>query len=150
MPDDQEEQKPYPLNGAINSRKMVDNHCNNFSPSHPTVVGNNRPALPRQIDELPYLKPNVAQLRIFCSNIIESLTFRCPSNLWIREREPLLHSFAWQAGYGMFSVSPGDLDAVRLYISSQESHHRKISFQDELRQMFQQYSIEWDERYVWD
>ncbi len=72
------------------------------------------------------------------------------SNLWIREREPLLRNFSWQAGYGMFSVNPGDLDTVRQYIASQEAHHRKISFQDELRRMLKQYSIEWDERYVWD
>jgi putative transposase len=72
------------------------------------------------------------------------------SSLWIKQREPRLGRFSWQAGYGMFSVSPGDLDVVKQYIASQEEHHRKISFQDEFRLMLKQHGVEWDERYVWD
>ena len=72
------------------------------------------------------------------------------SSLWIKQRDPRLRNFAWQAGYGFFSVSPTDLDAVRQYIASQEEHHRKISFQDEFRTMLKQHGLEWDERYVWD
>jgi REP element-mobilizing transposase RayT len=72
------------------------------------------------------------------------------SNIWIQQREPLLRSFSWQAGYGMFSVNPSDLDSVRNYIATQEEHHRKISFQDEFRMMLKEHGLEWDERYVWD
>jgi hypothetical protein len=75
LPDDQEEQKPYPLNDAVNSRKMVDDHCNNFSPSHPTVDRKNPPGFPRQINELQFLESNVTHLRSFCPNIIESFGF---------------------------------------------------------------------------
>ena len=72
------------------------------------------------------------------------------SNLWIKQRESQLHHFAWQAGYGLFSVSPGDLNAVKKYIASQEEHHQRNTFQDEFRLLLQQHGLEWDERYVWD
>jgi putative transposase len=72
------------------------------------------------------------------------------SNLWIKQREPRMRNFAWQAGYGVFSVSASNLDIVRQYIAEQEEHHRKITFQDEFRLMLKQHGLEWDERYVWD
>jgi len=72
------------------------------------------------------------------------------SSLWIKEREPRLRKFAWQAGYGAFSVSASDIDAVRQYIANQAEHHRKITFQDEFRNMLKEHGLEWDERYVWD
>jgi putative transposase len=72
------------------------------------------------------------------------------SSLWIKQRDPKMRKFSWQAGFGMFSVSPANLDAVQQYIASQEIHHRKISFQDEFRLMLKQHGLEWDERYVWD
>ena len=72
------------------------------------------------------------------------------SSLWIKERDPKLSDFAWQAGYGVFSVSTSNVDAVTDYIARQEEHHRKSTFQDELRAMLQKHRIEWDERYVWD
>ena len=42
------------------------------------------------------------------------------------------------------------IGTVRNYIARQEEHHRKVSFQDEFRQLLQRYEIEFDERYVWD
>ena len=47
-------------------------------------------------------------------------------------------------------VRPGQYEAVREYIAGQEDHHRKLSFQDEFRQLLRRYEIEFDERYVWD
>jgi REP element-mobilizing transposase RayT len=58
--------------------------------------------------------------------------------------------FYWQAGYGAFSVSPSNVEAVRKYIDEQEGHHRKLTFQDEFRELLRRHGIEWDERYVWD
>ena len=72
------------------------------------------------------------------------------SSLWIKERDPQLSDFAWQAGYGVFSVSTSNVDAVTDYIARQEEHHRKSTFQDEFRAMLRKHRIEWDERYVWD
>lgn len=72
------------------------------------------------------------------------------SSLWLKTKSPGLHDFAWQNGYGIFSVGFSQVDAVRKYIAGQEEHHRKISFQDELRQLLARYEIEFDERHVWD
>lgn len=53
------------------------------------------------------------------------------SSSWIKEREPALHDFSWQSGYGAFCVSTSNIDAVREYIAGQAEHHQKYSFQDE-------------------
>ena len=39
---------------------------------------------------------------------------------------------------------------LKEYIRNQDQHHRKETFQDELRRLFRKYGIEFDERYVWD
>ncbi len=69
---------------------------------------------------------------------------------WIHERNPRLNGFHWQAGYGVFSVSPGHKDAVVQYIAGQQEHHRKVTFQDEYRRLLEKYNIQYDERFVWD
>jgi putative transposase len=58
--------------------------------------------------------------------------------------------FAWQNGYGVFSVSQSNADSVRRYIENQAEHHRKVSFQDELRAFLDKHRVPYDERYVWD
>jgi REP element-mobilizing transposase RayT len=72
------------------------------------------------------------------------------SSLWLKERDRAMCDFAWQAGYGAFSVSASNVEAVRDYIARQEEHHRKASFQDEFRAMLKKHGVTWDERYVWD
>jgi putative transposase len=72
------------------------------------------------------------------------------STKWIKECEPRLAEFAWQAGYGAFSVSPSHIDALLAYIANQEEHHRTETFQDEFRRICLKYSVPIDEQYVWD
>jgi putative transposase len=72
------------------------------------------------------------------------------SSLWLKSKSPEFYDFAWQNGYGIFSIGFSQVDAVRNYIMTQEAHHRKVTFQEELRQLLQRYEIEFDERYVWD
>ena len=72
------------------------------------------------------------------------------SSLWLKTRGPDLQDFAWQNGYGIFSIGFSQIQSVRDYIAGQEEHHRKVSFQDEFRQLLRRYEIEFDERYVWD
>jgi len=55
-----------------------------------------------------------------------------------------------QGGYADFGVSHSNLQQVIRYIAEQEQHHKKTSFQDELRALLRKHEIEWDERYVWD
>jgi REP element-mobilizing transposase RayT len=72
------------------------------------------------------------------------------SNLWIKEQGKEFADFQWQGGYADFSASASNLDQVREYIEKQGEHHRKLTFQDELRAMLRKHEIEFDERYVWD
>ncbi|MFN7141705.1 MAG: transposase [Limisphaerales bacterium] len=69
------------------------------------------------------------------------------SNDWISEQCP---DFQWQRGYSDFSVSQSNVERVLKYIANQEEHHRKITFQDELRTLLRKHNVEWDERYLWD
>ena len=68
------------------------------------------------------------------------------SSSWVKENfEP---HFAWQEGYAAFTVSPSATDSLRNYIASQEEHHRKYSFVDELRGLLEKAGIEYDEKYL--
>jgi hypothetical protein len=58
--------------------------------------------------------------------------------------------FSWQSGYGAFSVSHSAKESVIAYIASQETHHRKMTFQEEFRTFLQKHGVSFDERYVWD
>jgi len=72
------------------------------------------------------------------------------SSIWLKTKSPGLKDFAWQSGYGIFSIGISEVDAVKRYIANQEEHHRAISFQDELRDLLKRHSLEFDERYLWD
>ena len=69
------------------------------------------------------------------------------SSLHLKRADP---SFAWQRGYGAFSVGRSEVNTVREYIARQEEHHKEVSFQDEFRTLLQEFGMEWDEQYVWD
>jgi len=58
--------------------------------------------------------------------------------------------FAWQNGYGVFSVSQSKVGVVKSYIQNQKEHHRKRDFQDEFRQFLAEYQVKYDDDYVWD
>ena len=72
------------------------------------------------------------------------------SSKWIKALNPKYRGFYWQRGYGAFSVSPSQLEAVRKYVESQEEHHCTRSFQEEYREFLGRCGVEFDERYVWD
>ena len=65
-------------------------------------------------------------------------------------KEQGVRNFAWQRGYALFSVGPGDIGALVSYIDGQKAHHQKRGFQDEMRAFFEKYHVAFDERYVWD
>jgi len=69
---------------------------------------------------------------------------------WIKSKGGMLAKFYWQHGYGVFSVSQSNVAAVLEYVANQEEHHWRMSFQDELRELFRKHAVEFDERYVWD
>ncbi len=72
------------------------------------------------------------------------------SSKWIKTKGAEYKSFYWQDGYGAFSVNPSEIETVVAYITNQHEHHDKKSFQDEYRAFLKKYSVEYDERYVWE
>ena len=82
------------------------------------------------------------------SDLVQEL--KTSSSKWVKTLSSDLTAFAWQRGYGCFSVGPSDLDALRSYIDDQENHHRTRTFQDEFRMFLKKYGLEYDEAYVWD
>jgi len=64
---------------------------------------------------------------------------------WMSEHET---EFAWQQGYGAFGVSKSNIDAVVRYIDNQETHHRKMSFEDEFIGLLNKHGMEFDPKYV--
>ena len=69
------------------------------------------------------------------------------SSRWIGEHGI---EFAWQEGYGAFSVSASNLSAVVKYIRNQENHHRKRSFEQEYLTFLKKHNVDFDPRYVFD
>ena len=68
---------------------------------------------------------------------------------WIHQKWKTHGSFAWQEGYGAFSVSESRVSAVTAYIAGQEEHHKAVSFQKEFLEFLRSNGIEYDERYIW-
>jgi REP element-mobilizing transposase RayT len=76
-------------------------------------------------------------------------TIKSNSSKWIHESRSR-SKFAWQKGYSAFSVSRSGVDGVVRYIRNQEKHHRRVSYQDEVRAFLKKHAIEGDERYMWE
>ena len=70
------------------------------------------------------------------------------SSRWVHEKWS--RDFAWQTGYGVFSVSESNAAAVTKYIAEQEEHHLKHSFQEEFVAFLKKNNVAYDERYIWD
>lgn len=72
------------------------------------------------------------------------------SSIWVKEQQSSLTTFAWQKGYGCFSVSQSNVQQVSDYVANQVAHHHTMSFQDEFRALLRKHNIAWNEQYVWD
>jgi putative transposase len=61
---------------------------------------------------------------------------------WIKTKGEEFRQFGWQTGYGVFSVSRSNLDAVDRYILNQKEHHKKKDFKDEFRGMLTKHDLD--------
>lgn len=68
-------------------------------------------------------------------------TIKASSSKWIKSINPHYHHFAWQEGYGSFSVSKSNVDAVINYIINQCEHHKKRTAQDEFRHFLEKHNL---------
>jgi len=72
------------------------------------------------------------------------------ASAWVHETFAEMRNFAWQEGYGAFSVSISHLTDTIAYIKNQEEHHRHKSFQEEYLSFLKRHEIDYDEKYLWD
>jgi REP element-mobilizing transposase RayT len=74
---------------------------------------------------------------------------KASSSGWMHRTFMDQRGIAWQGGYGAFTVSQSQINRVKRYILNQESHHRRVSFQEELLALLKAHEVSFDERYLW-
>ena len=97
--------------------------------------------MPDHIHVLATLHPSICvaeMLRLIKTN----------SSKWMHEHLPGLRNFAWQSGYAAFTVSRSALGGVEVYIMNQQTHHARLSFEDEFLAFLQRHGIPYDKQYV--
>jgi putative transposase len=72
------------------------------------------------------------------------------SSKWIHQSHPDRSEFAWQTGYGAFTVSQSGLERVKGYILNQANHHQTMSFEQEFQLILQKHHVSYDPSYLWD
>ena len=72
------------------------------------------------------------------------------SSAWVNETKKPKAKFAWQPGFGAFTVSYSQQPIVRKYIQKQAEHHRKKTFKEEFVQILKSHQIEYDQKYVFE
>ena len=74
---------------------------------------------------------------------------KASSSKWIHGAFPDTRGFAWQTGYGAFTVSKSRIDDVRRYLDEQEQHHKTRTFKEDFVALLEAHGIEYDERFLW-
>lgn len=82
------------------------------------------------------------------SGLLEEVKKR--SSKWIKTKGKEYRFFAWQRGYGAFSIGTSQLPAVSRYVAQQKEHHKKRGFKAEFLALLRRYGVAYDEQYVWD
>jgi REP element-mobilizing transposase RayT len=82
------------------------------------------------------------------SDVVRGL--KAGSSAWIHKTFDGLDEFAWQSGYGAFTVSESQVDKVRQYIANQPEHHRTVTFKEEFVALLKTHGIEFEEKYLWE
>ena len=80
--------------------------------------------------------------------IVEEVKKR--SSKWVKTKGAAYAKFAWQSGYGAFSVSPSRLREAEAYLENQPEHHRVRTFQEEFREFLERHNVPYDEKHIWD
>jgi len=89
------------------------------------------------------IKPNIA-----LSDLVREI--KANSSRFVNERKFVKGKFYWQEGFGAFSYSHSQLDAVIRYIENQEEHPAQKSFKDEYKGFLKNFRVEDDEKYLFE
>ena len=87
------------------------------------------------------LHPTVA-----LSNLIKDM--KVSSHKLIKDKNVFPKFNGWQEGYSAFTYSIDRRDILINYIKNQETHHLRISYIDELKELLKEHGLEFDERYL--
>jgi len=71
------------------------------------------------------------------------------SSKWIKTKGAAFRTFAWQDGYGAFTIGQSQVEALQGYIAGQKERHNKLTFEQELVAFLKKYQVSYDERYLW-
>ena len=77
-------------------------------------------------------------------------TVKAKSSKYINDHNLTKSRFEWQEGYGAFSYSHSQIDAVYKYIANQEEHHKKQTFKEEYLDFLEKFEVPYDERYIFE
>ena len=80
------------------------------------------------------------------SHVVEEV--KRNSSRWIKTIGAHYNGFAWQSGYGVFSVSQSVVEKTITYITQQREHHKRCSFAEEYRKFLETYGVSYNEEYV--
>ncbi|MGD8452089.1 MAG: IS200/IS605 family transposase [Phycisphaerae bacterium] len=81
------------------------------------------------------------------SDIVRGL--KALSSKWVHDTFPAHRRFAWQAGYGAFTVSESQTQRVRTYIEKQDAHHHRTTFDEEFAALLKAHGIAYDPKHLW-
>jgi putative transposase len=95
------------------------------------------------VHALLVVKPDVSQSEAMRK-------FKSRSSAWVHETFMEHQDFAWQSGYGAFSVSQSRIADVIEYIARQQEHHKRRSFEDEFVALLNRHGVDYDPKYVLD
>jgi len=132
-------------NGSVEIDKSLDNELYAY-------MG----AIMKDNDSIPILINGTADhIHILCvmsknialSKLVEEI--KRHSSRWIKTKGEQYSRFAWQGGYGAFSVSSSLHDKTKRYIENQKNHHEKTTFKDEYLLFLKEYGINYNEEYLW-
>ena len=87
------------------------------------------------------LHPSIA-----LANFIKEI--KTASNLWMKSTRNFQNFSSWAAGYCALTYAYRDKEMIVNYIKNQKEHHKKQTFEDELRALLKEHGIEWDEKYL--
>ncbi|MBE9481887.1 MAG: IS200/IS605 family transposase [Bacteroidetes bacterium] len=83
---------------------------------------------------------------IALSSLVKDI--KVSSSVWIKEQGLFPAFKAWQEGYGAFTYSIKEKEALVNYIKKQETHHKTITFREEYIKLLNEHGIEFDEKYL--
>ena len=85
---------------------------------------------------------------VFIPDFVKEI--KVESNEFINNKNWVDEKFNWQEGYGVFSYSHSQIDAVVKYVLNQEKHHQKKTFRQEYHQLLEKFKIPFEEKYLFD